>query len=132
VLLAEDNPVNVLVAKRLLQRHGFEVVSVGNGRLALEALAQAAQEDTPFDVVLMDVQMPEMDGFEATAAIRLREAQQGGHTPIVALTAHAMHGDEARCLAAGMDAYATKPIEAPPLLDAIARVTGHRADRRRA
>jgi len=127
VLLAEDNPVNVLVAKRLLERNGFEVRAVGNGRLALEALEQEA-----FDVVLMDVQMPEMDGFEATAAIRARDAQRGGHTPIVALTAHAMQGDEARCLAAGMDAYATKPIEAGPLLDAIARLTGIRSDRRRA
>ena len=119
VLLAEDNPVNVLVATRLLERHGFEVTSVGNGRLAVEAL-----EENTFDVVLMDVQMPEMDGLQATEAIRAREAEGATHTPIVALTAHAMRGDEARCLEAGMDAYATKPIDADQLLAAIAGVTG--------
>ncbi len=127
VLLAEDNPVNVLVAKRLLERHGFEVVAVGNGRLALEALQRQ-----DFDVVLMDVQMPEMDGLEATAAIRAHEMPLDRRTPIVALTAHAIQGDEERCLAAGMDAYATKPIEADQLLGEIARVTGTRANRRSA
>ena len=119
VLLAEDNPVNVLVATRLLERHGFEVTSVANGRLAVEAI-----EAGSYDVVLMDVQMPEMDGLQATRAIREREAAGAARTPIVALTAHAMRGDEARCLEAGMDAYATKPIEAEQLLAAIAGVTG--------
>ncbi len=119
VLLAEDNPVNVLVATRLLERHGFEVTAVGNGRLAVEAL-----ETDRYDVVLMDVQMPEMDGLQATEAIRAREARDGTRTPIVALTAHAMQGDEARCLEAGMDVYATKPIDANQLLAAIAGVTG--------
>ncbi len=127
VLLAEDNPVNVLVAKRLLERNGFDVTAVGNGRLAVEAI-----EGHEFDVVLMDVQMPEMDGLQATAAIRAYEEGIGRRTPIVALTAHAMQGDEERCLAAGMDAYATKPIDAELLLNAIARVTGVRADRRSA
>ena len=127
MLLAEDNPVNVLVAKRLLERHGFDVTAVGNGRLAVEALQAQA-----YDVVLMDVQMPEMDGLQATAAIRTHEEGSGRHTPIVALTAHAMQGDEERCLAAGMDAYATKPIEADLLLTAIAEVPGVRADRRSA
>jgi two-component system sensor histidine kinase/response regulator len=119
VLLAEDNPVNVLVATRLLERHGFDVIAVGNGRLAVEALAQNA-----FDVILMDVQMPEMDGLQATRAIRAKEATGGARMPIVALTAHAMQGDEQRCLDAGMDAYATKPIDAAQLLEAIALVTG--------
>ncbi|MDF1699714.1 MAG: ATP-binding protein, partial [Planctomycetota bacterium] len=119
VLLAEDNPVNVLVATRLLERHGFEVHAVANGRLAVEAL-----EATQYDVVLMDVQMPEMDGLQATQAIRAREADGRVRTPIVALTAHAMQGDEARCMDAGMDAYATKPIDAAQLLASIAAVTG--------
>ncbi len=119
VLLAEDNPVNVLVATRLLERHGFDVTSVGNGRLAVEALAESA-----FDVVLMDVQMPEMDGLQASRVIRAQEATGAARMPIVALTAHAMQGDEQRCLEAGMDAYATKPIDAAQLLEAIAQVTG--------
>ncbi len=127
VLLAEDNPVNVLVAKRLLERNGFDVTAVGNGRLAVEAIQGAS-----FDVVLMDVQMPQMDGFQATAAIRAYQEERGQRTPIIALTAHAMQGDEERCLEAGMDAYATKPIDADLLLGAIARLTGVRADRRSA
>jgi len=118
--------VNVLVARRLLERHGFEVTAVGNGKLAVEALQQGN-----YDVVLMDVQMPEMDGFQATRAIREQEANGSRRTPIVALTAHAMQGDELRCLEAGMDAYATKPIEAEQLLGAIARVTGVRTERRK-
>jgi len=126
VLLAEDNPVNVLVAKRLLERNGFEVTAVGNGRLAVEAVQAGC-----FDVVLMDVQMPEMDGFQATAAIREHEQAGDRRTPIVALTAHALKGDEERCLAAGMDAYATKPIDAQQLFSAIANATGVRAERRR-
>jgi CheY-like chemotaxis protein len=81
-------------------------------------------KDGRFDVVLMDVQMPEMDGLQATAAIRALEAEGGPRTPIVALTAHAMRGDEQRCLDAGMDAYATKPIKAEQLLAAIAGVAG--------
>ncbi len=116
VLLAEDNPVNVLVARRLLERHGFDVTSVSNGQQAVEALP-----GNTFDVVLMDVQMPVMDGFQATAAIRELEADGRDRTPVVALTAHAMRGDEDRCLAAGMDAYATKPIQAEQLFEAIKR-----------
>ncbi len=117
VLLAEDNPVNGQVAVRLLERQGHRVVAVGDGRQALSAL-----EDEEFDVVLMDVQMPEMDGLAATEAIRTREATTGRHLPIVAVTAHAMKSDRERCLAAGVDAYVAKPIRAQELFAAIARV----------
>src|SRR5262249_30153002 len=92
VLLAEDNLVNQRLAVRLLERAGHTVVVAGNGREALEALARES-----FDVVLMDVQMPEMGGFEATGLIRQRERQTGGHVPVVAMTAHAMKGDRERC-----------------------------------
>jgi CheY-like chemotaxis protein len=105
VLVAEDNPVNQRLAEALLARRGHEVVLVGNGREAMAACAAG-----PFDLVFMDVQMPEMDGFEATAAIRASEGRSGAHVPIVAMTAHAMRGDRERCLASGMDDYITKPI----------------------
>ena len=105
VLLAEDNPVNQKLAVHMLQRFGHRVRLVENGREVLEAL-----EEEPFDVILMDIQMPEMDGVEATRRIREREAREGGFTPIVAMTAHAMVGDRERFLAAGMDDYVTKPI----------------------
>jgi signal transduction histidine kinase/CheY-like chemotaxis protein/HPt (histidine-containing phosphotransfer) domain-containing protein len=117
VLLAEDNAVNRLVAIRLLEKHGHTVVAAGDGRQALAAL-----EDEHFDVVLMDVQMPVMDGFAATAAIRDRERGTGLRIPIVALTAHAMQGDRERCLDAGMDAYVTKPIKPAELFGAIAEL----------
>jgi CheY-like chemotaxis protein len=101
----------------MLEPHGHMVELAGNGRLALAAL-----ERQDFDLVLMDVQMPEMDGFEATAAIRARERESGRRVPIVAMTAHAMKGDRERCLAAGMDAYVAKPVAKRDLLEAIARV----------
>jgi signal transduction histidine kinase/DNA-binding response OmpR family regulator/streptogramin lyase len=119
VLLAEDNPVNQKLASRLLEKRGHDVVVVANGREAVDRL-----HGERFDVVLMDVQMPEMDGFEATAAIRARESENAGHVPIVAMTAHAMQGDRERCLAAGMDGYVSKPIKADDLAAAIHAVTG--------
>jgi PAS domain S-box-containing protein len=121
VLVAEDNEVNQLLAVSLLEKQGHTVVVAGNGREALAALEQGA-----FDLVLMDVQMPEMDGLEATALIRRREQQAGGHLPIIAMTAHAMKGDRERCLQAGMDDYVSKPVQPRELHEAIARVAGDR------
>jgi len=105
ILLAEDNQVNQRLATRLLEKRGHEVTVVGNGREALDALARSA-----FDLVLMDVQMPILDGIEAVMEIRLNETGKPFHQRVVALTAHAMKGDEERCLAAGMDGYLSKPI----------------------
>ena len=116
VLLAEDNDVNRLLATRILEKRGHFVLAVENGRLAVTAAEEL------FDVALMDVQMPVMDGFTATAAIRAREMETGGHLPIIALTAHAMTGDRERCIAAGMDAYVTKPIDPAELFAAIERL----------
>jgi signal transduction histidine kinase/DNA-binding response OmpR family regulator len=113
ILLAEDNAVNQRLASRLLEKRGHCVVVAGNGREALEAL-----EKESFDLVFMDVQMPVMDGLEATAAIRKKEGAIGNRLPIVALTAHAMKGDREKCLAVGMDGYLTKPIR-PQELDEI-------------
>ena len=106
VLVAEDNIVNQRVASGLLRKRGHDVTVVGDGRAALAAIAAGG-----FDVVLMDVQMPEMDGFEATAEIRARETTTGGHLRIIAMTAHAMVGDRDRCLRAGMDGYVSKPLD---------------------
>ena len=122
VLLAEDGAINQQVAVRLLEERGHSVVVVNNGRAAVEqvaAQASASSAEPPFDVVLMDVQMPEMDGLEATAAIRRAEAQIGGHIPIVAMTAHAMKGDRDRFLAAGMDGYVAKPVRPHELYAAV-------------
>jgi PAS domain S-box-containing protein len=113
ILVAEDNIVNQRLAVRLLEKRGHRVVVAGNGREALEALAK----DT-FDLVFMDVQMPEVDGFEATAGIRKREEGTGRHQAVIALTAHAMKEDRERCLAGGMDDYLTKPI-GPRELDEV-------------
>lgn len=117
VLLAEDNPVNQMVAASLLENQGHLVKVAASGYDAL-----AAFESEEFDLVLMDVQMPVMDGFEATSAIREKEKARGGHIPIIALTAHAMSGDRDRCLSAGMDGYASKPIRAKDLFREIERV----------
>jgi signal transduction histidine kinase/ligand-binding sensor domain-containing protein/DNA-binding NarL/FixJ family response regulator len=114
VLLAEDNPVNQRFASRLIEKLGHQAAVVSNGREAL-----AASERDTYDLVLMDVQMPEMDGIEATRLIRLREGRSGGHLPIVAMTAYAMRGDREKCLDAGMDGYVAKPIQLNELLDAI-------------
>ena len=123
ILLAEDNMVNQLVATGILENQGFQVTVVTTGREALIAL-----EKGEFDLILMDAQMPEMDGFEATRAIREKELITGAHVPIVALTAHAMAGDRERCLSAGMDGYASKPLRAPDLFREIARVRALMAD----
>ena len=117
ILLAEDNAVNQQLIIRLLEKRGFSVTPVGNGK---EALAEL--EKHPFDLVLMDVQMPEMNGFEATALIRKKEKSTGDHLPIIALTAHALKGDEERCRAAGMDDYVAKPVRFQNLLAAIQRL----------
>ncbi|MEK7407108.1 MAG: response regulator, partial [Acidobacteriota bacterium] len=114
ILVAEDNAVNQLLVVRLLEKRGHSVEVAGDGRQALEALEREA-----FDLVLMDMQMPDMDGFEAIAAIRERERSSGAHIPIVALTAFAMKGDRDRCLAAGVDAYVAKPIRPAELLAAL-------------
>jgi two-component system, sensor histidine kinase and response regulator len=113
ILLAEDNAVNQRLASRLLEKRGHSVVVAGNGREALDALEKGS-----FDLMFMDVQMPVMDGFEATEAIRKKEGAGGVRLPIVALTAHAMKGDREKCLAGGMDGYLSKPIR-PQELDEI-------------
>jgi CheY-like chemotaxis protein len=118
VLLAEDNPVNQRVASRLLEKQGHAVALAANGREALDRL-----EHERFDLVLMDVQMPEMDGLEAVTILRQREAGSGRRLPVIALTAHAMKGDRERCLEAGMDAYLAKPIDVQELRAAITQLT---------
>jgi two-component system sensor histidine kinase/response regulator len=122
ILLVEDNSVNQLVARRLLEKRGHTVVVANNGREALAILEEEAFEG--FGCVLMDVQMPEMDGLECTAIIRDREPVARSRLPIVAMTADAMKGDEARCLAAGMDAYLSKPIQPDRLFELIERYLG--------
>ena len=117
VLLAEDNIVNQRLAVRLLEKEGHTVVVAGDGVKALEQLDKQC-----FDLVLMDVQMPGMDGIEATAAIRAKERDRGCHIPIIAMTAHAMSGDRQRCLESGMDGYISKPIHSDDLLKAIETV----------
>jgi hypothetical protein len=114
ILLAEDNPVNQRVAARLLEKRGHQVALAANGR---EALAWLDRER--FDLILMDVQMPELDGIETTAVIREREQREGGRIPIIALTAHAMQGDRERCIGAGMDNYVNKPIDAVKFLEVV-------------
>jgi hypothetical protein len=114
ILLAEDNPVNQRLAMRLLERRGHRVDLASSGR---EAIDWADRKS--FDLILMDLQMPDMDGLEATDVIREREKQRGGRTPIVALTAHTMKGDRERCLAAGMDNYINKPIDAVTFLEIV-------------
>ena len=117
ILLAEDNPVNQKVAVRFLQKRGHTVVVAESGKKALDAWGKQT-----FDIILMDIQMPEMDGFEATARIREHEKSTSKHIPIIALTAHAMVGDRERCLAAGLDDYVSKPIDADDLFAAIQRL----------
>ncbi len=122
VLIAEDNAVNQRLATSLLERRGHHATIANNGKEALAAVAREA-----FDVVLMDVQMPEMGGFEAAAAIRAREAGSGGRLPIVAMTAHAMKGDRERCLQAGMDEYVTKPLDSRRLCEVVESIAAGQA-----
>ena len=117
ILLAEDNEINQVVAARMLGKRGHTVVVAGNGREALAALD--APDSGGYDLILMDVQMPDMDGFEATGIIRAREKSTGAHLPIIAMTAGAMKGDKERCLAAGMDGYASKPFDVEQLFATI-------------
>ena len=106
-----------LVGSRMLERLGAEVATASDGSEAVETL-----RENHFDAVLMDVHMPEMDGYEATRAIRAHEADAGGHVPIIAMTANAMKGDRERCLAAGMDDYISKPVRADELFEAVEQV----------
>ena len=119
VLLAEDNPVNVKFALKLLEKAGHQVTVAGNGRQAVEFW-----ESSPFDMVLMDVQMPEMDGLDATRTIRAKETERGGngHTPIIAMTANAMAGDREMCTNSGMDGYVAKPVKKEALFSEVERV----------
>jgi len=121
LLPAEDDAGNQRLAATLLERRGHQVTIANNGREALEALAQRQ-----FDVILMDVQMPEMGGFEATGAIREGERATGAHVPIIAMTAHAMKGDRERCLAAGMDEYLTKPLDSRQLCTLVEHMAAGR------
>ena len=124
ILLAEDVPENQVLAAALLARLGHSVVTTSNGREALETY-----EKEPFDLILMDIQMPVMGGLEATREIRTRERVSGTHIPIVALTAHAMKGDRERYLKGGMDGYVSKPIYREKLCETIERVTSAAATR---
>jgi PAS domain S-box-containing protein len=127
VLVAEDNAVNQKLVARLLEKRGHIVKIVENGREVLESLEQET-----YDLILMDVQMPEMDGFEASSELRQREKQTGRHTPVIALTAHAMKGDRERCLEAGMDGYLSKPIRAPELDELLEKYIADRSAGRQA
>ena len=117
ILVAEDNLVNQRLAVRVLEKRGHAVTLANHGKDAVEEFVKGS-----FDVILMDIQMPEMDGFEATAAIRAHEAKSGGRIPIMAMTAHAMQGDRERCLASGMDGYVSKPIRPEALFQELERL----------
>ncbi len=119
ILLAEDNPVNQKLARRMLEKRGYQVRVVGDGNEAVAAL-----EEERFDLVLMDLQMPDLDGIGTTIAIRSRENRSGEHIPIIAMTAHAMEGDREKCLSAGMDSYLAKPMKASELYSVIDKVIG--------
>jgi two-component system, sensor histidine kinase and response regulator len=124
ILLAEDNRVNQMLAVRLLEKRGHQVVLAETGEEALGALAQRS-----FDLVLMDVHMPGIDGIEATKAIREQEKSTGLHQPVIAMTALAMTGDRERCLAAGMDGYLSKPIDLQKLDEVLAVYADRRVNR---
>ncbi|MGK0185673.1 MAG: PAS domain S-box-containing protein [Verrucomicrobiales bacterium] len=116
ILVAEDNRVNQHVVRNFLEQKGHNVTVASNGRIALDILSSCLQ----FDLLLMDVQMPEINGYDATIEIRRREADSSGHLPVIAMTAHAMKGDREKCLAAGMDAYVSKPVQSSALVEMIA------------
>ncbi len=119
ILLAEDSEINQLLAVTMLEKQKHRVTVVADGAQVLEAL-----RDSDFDLILMDVQMPEMDGLEATERIRRQEAQRGGHIPIIAMTANTMQGDRERCLESGMDGYVPKPLRRDQLYATIESVLG--------
>jgi two-component system sensor histidine kinase/response regulator len=121
ILIAEDNPVNQLLLTRLLEKRGHSVKVAANGRLALESAAKVS-----YDLLLMDVQMPEMDGMEATRVLRERESKTATHLTVIGVTAHAMAGDRERCLQAGMDGYLTKPIRPTELGELLDRLVAAR------
>jgi CheY-like chemotaxis protein len=121
ILLAEDNAINQTLAVRLLEKRGYSVTVTPDGQAAVEAFQTGG-----FELVLMDIQMPVMDGFQATAAIREREKLTGGLIPIIAMTAHALVGDQERCLASGMDGNVSKPIRTSELFAAIERMLGEK------
>lgn len=114
ILLVEDNPINQKVAEGILEKQGHSVVIAPNGQVALDIL-----ETQVFDLALMDIEMPVMDGIETTATIRAREQGTTQHLPILALTANSVHLDRPRCLEAGMDGFLTKPVQSQALLQAI-------------
>ena len=122
ILLVEDNTINRILVTVMLEKHGHFLIHAANGREALEMIAREN-----FDLIFMDVQMPEMDGFEATRRIREAEQATGRRTPIVAITAYALTGDRARCLAAGMDDYLSKPLLKTDLFELMARVSAEKS-----
>ena len=122
ILLADDLPANQKVAQAILEKRGHKVTTALNGRMAIDQLQSS---DQSFDVVLMDIQMPVVDGFQATAAIRASPDEETAETPIIAMTAHAMQGDRESCLAAGMDAYISKPLDAKHLVELVESITNH-------
>ncbi|MGH9345090.1 MAG: PAS domain S-box protein [Terriglobia bacterium] len=124
ILLVEDHPANQKLARFLLEKYGYRVEAANDGMEAIAALQKEASD--PFDLVLMDIQMPRMDGFEATAMIRRMQKGSGKRVPVVAMTAHAMKGDKERCLKAGMDGYISKPVRRSEIIGTIERFTGWR------
>jgi two-component system sensor histidine kinase/response regulator len=124
LLLVDDNEINRKVGTRMLQKLGATAKLAVNGAEAVRLVAEG-----DYDIVFMDCQMPEMDGFEATRAVREREAQQGGHVRIVAMTANAMEGDRERCLACGMDDYVSKPVKLEALLEQLRAALANKLDR---
>ena len=121
ILVVEDDPTSRTLVSKVLMQNGHSVATAANGVEALEKV-----ERLPFDVILMDIQMPRMDGIEATGRIRQRESRTGGRVPIVALTAHAMKGDRERCLESGMDDYISKPVDMDQLLAMLGRIARSR------